>query len=164
MTNDILFFRLYVLTILVFLLIFSFVLSKQLFLIIINQVKLMFLSNNLQKQVDFNEDFYFGFLGLYLFHGNVLISVALSEFILEINNDVVAKDLIYASLAYSYYSNSFYSIAEYYYLKILSFAPSNYKAILNLAHLYSNLGYKTKADYLFIRARNLKPRFSDIVY
>nr|YP_010850535.1 hypothetical protein Ycf37 [Lophurella hookeriana]WGH13399.1 hypothetical protein Ycf37 [Lophurella hookeriana] len=163
MTNDILFFRLYVLIILVFLLTFSFVLSKQLFMIIINQLKLMFLSNSLQKKVNFNEDFYFGLLGIYLLHGNLLISVAFSEFILEINNDLVVKDLIYASLAYSYYSNSFYSIAEYYYLKILSFAPSNYKAILNLAYLYSNLGYKTKANYLFIRARSLKPTFSDII-
>nr|WGH13795.1 hypothetical protein Ycf37 [Lophurella pseudocorticata] len=163
MTNDILFFRLYVLIILVFLLIFSFILSKQLFMIIMNQLKLIFLSNNLQKKINFNEDFYFRLLGLYLFHGNVLISVALSEFILELNNDLVTKDLIYASLAYSYYSSSFYSIAEYYYLKILSFAPSNYKAVLNLAHLYSNLGYTTKANYLFIRARNFEPKFSDII-
>nr|YP_010850337.1 hypothetical protein Ycf37 [Lophurella caespitosa]WGH13201.1 hypothetical protein Ycf37 [Lophurella caespitosa] len=163
MTNDILFFRLYVLIILVVLLIFSFVLSKQLLVIITNQFKLMFLFNSLKTKVDFSEDFYFGLLGIYFFRGNILMSVAISEFILEINNNLVAKDLIYASLAYSYYSNSFYSIAEYYYMKILSLAPSNYKAILNLAHLYSNLGYQTKANYFFVRARSLESTFSDVV-
>nr|YP_010850931.1 hypothetical protein Ycf37 [Aphanocladia stichidiosa]WGH13992.1 hypothetical protein Ycf37 [Aphanocladia stichidiosa] len=163
MTNDILFFRLYILIILVFLLIFSFVLSKQLFIIVINQLKLIFLSSKLQKKNNFNEDFYCSLLEIYLINDNIVISVALSEFVLELNNDLVTKDLIYASLAYSYYSNSFYSIAEYYYLKILSFAPSNYKAISNLAYLYYNLGYKTKANYLFVRARNLEPTLSDII-
>nr|YP_010851525.1 hypothetical protein Ycf37 [Echinothamnion hystrix]WGH14587.1 hypothetical protein Ycf37 [Echinothamnion hystrix] len=161
MNNNVLFFRLYVLIILIFLLVFSFVLSNQLFVIIINKLKLIFVYNNLQKKIEFNKNFYLSLLDIYLLQGNVLISVALSEFILELNNDLVVKDLIYASLAYSYYSNSFYSIAEYYYLKILSFAPSNYKVILNLAYMYSDLGYKTKANYLFIRARSLEPIYSD---
>nr|YP_010851327.1 hypothetical protein Ycf37 [Echinothamnion hookeri]WGH14394.1 hypothetical protein Ycf37 [Echinothamnion hookeri] len=156
MNNNILFFRLYVLILLTFLLVFSFVLSKQLLVIIMNPLKLIFLHNNLQKKINFNENFYLGLLEIYLFRGNVLISIALSEFILEFNNGLVTKDIIYASLAYSYYVNSFYSIAEYYYLKILSFAPSNYKVILNLAYLYFDLGYETKAKYLFTRAGSLK--------
>nr|WGH12811.1 hypothetical protein Ycf37 [Echinothamnion sp.] len=160
MSNSILFFRLYLLILLSFLFLFSVILSKQLFIIIINKLKLISLSSDVQKNKNFNEESYMNLLSIYLFCGNILISVALSEFILVVNNNPIQKDLIYASLAYSYYYYSFYSIAEYYYFKILSFSPSNYQAILNLAQMYFDLGYRTKANDLFIRAKSVKSMYS----
>nr|YP_009397954.1 hypothetical protein [Gredgaria maugeana]ARW67140.1 hypothetical protein [Gredgaria maugeana] len=159
MSNSTIFFRLYISILLSFLLLFSFFLSKQLFIIVLNKLQVLYLFRNLQKKIKFNGDSYRIFFSIYLFRGNILISIALSEFLLEINNDLIQKDVIYASLAYAYYCHSFYSVAEYYYLKLLSFSPLNYQTILNLANMYSDLGYETKAKYLLTRARTIESTY-----
>nr|YP_009393215.1 hypothetical protein [Symphyocladiella dendroidea]ARW61777.1 hypothetical protein [Symphyocladiella dendroidea] len=155
MCNNVLFFRLYLLIILIFLSIFSFFLSRHLFRLVFNSLKFLFLFNHLKKK-SFNTANYVSLFSFYVLRGDLFLSVALSEFILKKNDNSIDKDLVYDSLAYSYYNHSFYSISEYYCFKILSFSPSNYKIILNLANMYSDLGYKTKANNLFIRASKFK--------
>nr|YP_009399415.1 hypothetical protein [Dictyomenia sonderi]ARW69021.1 hypothetical protein [Dictyomenia sonderi] len=162
MCNSILFFRLYLSIILIFLCVFSFFLSRQLLLLLSNNLKLLFLLNNCKKQVNWNENNYISLFSLYIFRENLFLSIALSELILKNNYNFIQKDLVYCSLAYVYYCNSFYSISEYYCLKILSVSPYNYKVILNLANIYSDLGYKTKANNMFIRANKLK--FDDFLF
>nr|YP_010851129.1 hypothetical protein Ycf37 [Aphanocladia delicatula]WGH14195.1 hypothetical protein Ycf37 [Aphanocladia delicatula] len=160
MSNNTIFFCLYISILLSFLLLFSFFLSKQLFIIGLNKLQVVYLFRDLQKKIKFNGDSYRTLFNIYLFRGNTLISIALSEFLLEINNNLIQKDVVYASLAYAYYCHSFYSLAEYYYLKVLSFSPLNYQAMLNLANMYSDLGYETKAKYLLTRARTIESIYS----
>nr|YP_010619572.1 hypothetical protein PN023_pgp192 [Tayloriella tenebrosa]WAX03585.1 hypothetical protein [Tayloriella tenebrosa] len=152
MCNSILFFRLYLLIVLILLCIFSFFLSMQLFRLLSNNLKFLFLLNSLKKQMNLNEDNYKSLISLYLLRGNLFLSVALSELMLEIDDNFIQKEFVYDSLAYAYYYNSFYHIAEYYYLRILSISPHNYKVILNLANIYFDLGYKAKASDMFFRA------------
>nr|YP_010618797.1 hypothetical protein orf163 [Deltalsia parasitica]WAX02810.1 hypothetical protein orf163 [Deltalsia parasitica] len=156
MCNNVLFFRLYLLIILVFLFIFSLLLSKQLFVLVFNNLKILFLFNNLKKQMYLNEDTYGSLFSLYVFRENLFLSIALSELMLELNNSLIDKDVLANFLAYSYYHNSFYSISEYYCLKILSVSPYNHKIIVNLSNMYSNLGYNTKANDLLMGASKLK--------
>nr|WGH13008.1 hypothetical protein Ycf37 [Echinothamnion sp.] len=156
MISSIVFFRLYIFIILSFLLLFSFILSKQLFIIILNKLRVVYLFRDLQKKIKLNGDSYITLFSVYLVRGDILISIALSEFLLEVNGNLIKKDMIYASLAYSYYYHSFYSVAEYYYLKVLYFSPSNGQAISTLAHMYSELGYETRANYLLTRGSSLE--------
>nr|YP_010619184.1 hypothetical protein PNY92_pgp191 [Amplisiphonia pacifica]WAX03197.1 hypothetical protein [Amplisiphonia pacifica] len=156
MYNNALFFHVYLLIILFALSIVSFFLSRYLLRLVFNNLKLFFLFNNLKTQINLNTYDYTSLFSLYVFRGNLFLSVALSELILEINSNFIQKDLIYNTLAYFYYHNSFYSISEYYCFKILSISPYNDKVILNLANMYSDLGYKTKANNMFIRSSKLE--------
>nr|YP_010619766.1 hypothetical protein PNW48_pgp192 [Symphyocladia marchantioides]WAX03779.1 hypothetical protein [Symphyocladia marchantioides] len=156
MCNNILFFRLYLLIVVSFLSIFSFFISKHLFRLVFNNLKFLFIFNQLKKEMSCNTDNYVSLFSFYVLRGNLSLSVALSEFILEMNDNFIDKYLVYDSLAYSYYSNSFYAVSEYYCFKVLSCSPHNYKMILNLANIYSDLGYKTKANDMFIRVGKLE--------
>nr|YP_010618603.1 hypothetical protein PN024_pgp192 [Rhodomelopsis africana]WAX02616.1 hypothetical protein [Rhodomelopsis africana] len=156
MFNSVIFFHLYLLVVLIFLSIFSFFLSKHLFIFVSKNLKIVSLFSNLKKKMYLNEDNYTNLFSLYLFRENLFLSVALSELILEVNHELTKKDVVYAFLAYVYYQYSFYSISEYYYLKILSSSPYNYKIMLNLANMYSKLHYKTKANDFFVRAGSLE--------
>nr|YP_010619377.1 hypothetical protein PN189_pgp193 [Xiphosiphonia pinnulata]WAX03390.1 hypothetical protein [Xiphosiphonia pinnulata] len=156
MSNNVLFFRLYLSIILIFLSIFSFFLSRYLLRLVSNNLQFLCLFNKLTKEINLNEDNYITLFSFYILRENLFLSVALSELMLEIDNHLIEKDLVHDSLAYSYYNNSFYAISEYYCLKILSASPYNDKVILNLANMYSGLGYKAKANNMFIRASKLK--------
>nr|YP_010618992.1 hypothetical protein orf163 [Pterosiphonia complanata]WAX03005.1 hypothetical protein orf163 [Pterosiphonia complanata] len=155
MSDSVIVLHVYLLIILIFLFIFSFFISKQLLLLLLNNLKILSLSSNLKKHMSLNKDNYIALFHLYIFRGNLFLSVALSELMLEINHEFTKKDLVYAFLAYSYDKNSFYSISEYYYLMILSFSPYNHEVILNLANMYFDLHYETKANNFFMRATRL---------
>nr|YP_009391960.1 hypothetical protein [Periphykon beckeri]ARW60308.1 hypothetical protein [Periphykon beckeri] len=146
--NNFLFFRLYLCIVLVLLLIFSFFISKQLLYIYISYCNYVFLFKHVKKKLCLDENTYSNFLNFYLFRRTLFSSISMCEFILELKSNLYQKQLCYYSLAYLYYKNSFYSIAEYYYLKIFSSSTSNDQAVLNLLNMYSKLGYKTRVDKL----------------
>nr|YP_009397548.1 hypothetical protein [Dipterosiphonia australica]ARW66734.1 hypothetical protein [Dipterosiphonia australica] len=145
MSTNILFFRLYLLAILIFLLIFCFFLSKQLLILLNTNLSLLFIVRDLKKRYSSIRYTYENLFSFYLLRENLFLSIVLSEFVIDLNKNLIQKDVLYGCLAYCYYQKSFYTIAEYYYLKILYVSPLDEKATSTLGAMYYNLGYKKKA-------------------
>nr|YP_009654279.1 hypothetical protein [Pleurostichidium falkenbergii]QCH39566.1 hypothetical protein [Pleurostichidium falkenbergii] len=160
MNNNLFLIRFYLLIIILFLLFFSMLVSKQLFVLFRNNLRYIVLFKQIKTKLNLNESKYVSLLLLCSSRANFFLSIALLEFFLQCKSNLIKKDLLYASLAYCYYKNFFYSIAEYYYLKILVLFPYNIDAILNLGYMYYDLDYKVKSKLMFDRAVKLKPCIS----
>nr|YP_009392162.1 hypothetical protein [Osmundaria fimbriata]ARW60724.1 hypothetical protein [Osmundaria fimbriata] len=154
MVNSIFLFRLYVLAFLLFLIPLSFFTTVQLLSLIRMILKYNIFFN------DFSHNFQvldvLSFKDIFNFHANRkqwFLCVSLIDLSFHYSN--LDTDLLYISLAYSYKTNSFLSIAEYYYLKALSISPSNIVALKSLAIIYDQLGKREKALSLYDKISSL---------
>ncbi len=138
---NIVFFRFYIILVLILLLIFAFFISKQLLSFVVNNIKLNYLVDNLKRSKIVSID-YSNIFNYYLYNGRFFISICLLEFLLESKFTVVNNEIIYLDLAYLYNKKSFYSIAEYYYFKNLSSLNCSQTTLLSLNKMYNFIGHQ----------------------
>nr|YP_009395695.1 hypothetical protein [Herposiphonia versicolor]ARW64675.1 hypothetical protein [Herposiphonia versicolor] len=138
---NILFFRFYLLLLLIILLILSFFISSQLRVLVLNNIRLNYLLSSFKGGLVTSLDD-FSLFNCYLFRGQLLTSISLCEFLLESKKDNKIKASIFILLANLYSQRAFYSIAEYYYHKVLFLLPKNDKARSSLVEMYKHLGHE----------------------
>nr|YP_009394866.1 hypothetical protein [Polysiphonia stricta]ARW63428.1 hypothetical protein [Polysiphonia stricta] len=144
MSDTNLLFRLYLLMVFFFLLFFSLFLSKEMYLLLKQSLQIISVPFKFDSKKNLLNDDYFTLFNIFFARGNFLICLSLSEFYLESDKSFLNKDILYTFLAYVYCENSFWNIAEYYYLKALSLSPENCDIMFSLGKMYDNLGHKDK--------------------
>nr|YP_009395490.1 hypothetical protein [Vertebrata isogona]ARW64570.1 hypothetical protein [Vertebrata isogona] len=153
-------FYLYLIIVLSTLLVFAFFVSLQLKLFGIYFFKFMDYMYTLRKKFAFLKQDYSNLFSLHLICLEYTKCIALSELFLE-NIDLFQDEgILYSSLGFIYNEISFFAIAEYYYLEALSYRPNDIALMLNLAKVYSSLGYNIKAKLWLDKVSVLDPSFS----
>nr|YP_009394031.1 hypothetical protein [Rhodomela confervoides]ARW62593.1 hypothetical protein [Rhodomela confervoides] len=157
MNSNIFLFRLYVCFALCFLLPVSFFLTGQLYSFVQTYLQLKLCSKLVKEKSSLDQTLYTELLDLYINRDDWFLCISISELLLEFS--LMNNDQIYSSLAYCYQKNSFLDIAEYYYLKALSFSPSNIPILLRLIDVYNQLGSKEKLKKLHYKIKLIDPSY-----
>lgn len=157
MSNSLLLFRLYLGIVFLLLSFFSFVLSRDLFVLIRKRVQIFTLSSMLSNK--FSQEFYIILSNLYLERKNFFFVICLSEFMADFSASSGMKDMLYSFLAYSYSKNSLFSISEYYYLKALKASPYDCDIMFALGKMYSEIGDYSKVNTLCNSIKTINPEY-----
>lgn len=155
MNNSIILFRFYLIIIFLLLFIFSMILSKGLFRLIIKGFKITFLSSLSCEK--FSQESYLLLYKFYLDRGDFFLCISLSEMILDYCSEFIRKDIIYFCLASAYSRITLLHISEYYYLKALTVSPCNCDIMFALSKMYYDIGFMSKAKNICNSIKNIDP-------
>nr|YP_010170872.1 hypothetical protein K8K75_pgp194 [Chondria tumulosa]QSD57013.1 hypothetical protein [Chondria tumulosa] len=148
MNNNTVLFRLYVIFILCFLIPMSFVVSLQIYSLFKDFFAIYFLYNFTIRSSKLLLDYHYYNKLFDLFLERQQFSLCISSAELFASIFLVNIDLVYTLLAFCYQKNSFFYIAEYYYLKALSFSPTSIVILSSLAKIYSKTGNYNQLKYI----------------
>lgn len=140
MDTNLFLFYFYLLIILFFLLILSYLISLELFSIF-HCLSLKYRKLDLNE---ISETLFFLFISLYTKRRQWLICISMLEFFYL--KKVFSLSIIANKLAYCYQKLSYLSIAEFYYLKALSYSPFNIVILNNLSNFYTESKDYYKAE------------------
>nr|YP_009392586.1 hypothetical protein [Bostrychia tenella]ARW61148.1 hypothetical protein [Bostrychia tenella] len=147
MSNTILFFRVYVIFSLLFLIPFSYFISLELLHFVKFNPMLYLPFNLFIKEFKLDQKNVMLLFNFYCDRRKWFLSICLLE--LSCALQVLNKDLVFVSLAYLYRQLSYWTIAEYYYLKAISYSPYNVDVLSSLANMYDILDQTEKATCLY---------------
>nr|YP_009395067.1 hypothetical protein [Bryothamnion seaforthii]ARW63835.1 hypothetical protein [Bryothamnion seaforthii] len=155
MNSNFFLFRFYLIISLFFLIPLATFITSQIYSILEVSLKIYVLTSSFEKNLSciMKNNIYTNLCNLYLAEGKWLNVIGLSELLLGLH--LINKDILYGSLGSCYQSNSFYRIAEYYYLKALHTSPENLNVLLSLWQTYKYLGDDERASKLYTQIQKL---------
>jgi len=154
MNNNLVLFYIYIIIILLFLIPLFYLVSKELF-----QIFYILYFNLIKKNIlKIKENQFYYLIILYIKRNQWFICISMLEALLK--NKLQKKTVfIFMDLAYCYEKLYYLEIAEYYYLKVLSYAPSNIDILNKLSVIYKSSNKTYEASKINRRIDLLKNNY-----
>nr|QCI04541.1 hypothetical protein [Apoglossum ruscifolium] len=150
MNSNLFLFYIYVIIALCFLIPLSYIISLELFNLIVSLIFIYLnysvVYNNL---INSNKLKYYKLIDFYVNRRQLFLCISILEF--SLIQGYFDNIFIYSYLAYCYKSLFYFQIAEYYYLKALFYSPSNVVILNNLFELYNMSEQSNKANEIYDR-------------